>query len=89
MHPPEKEIEQRRQETCMVKQGASSGDQVEEKGSWNMERGAGHLGRVQERGQSVQGCDKEGQGPPGIEAGKGRQKQQEGLLQLPQQQKEG
>ena len=86
---PEKEIEQRRQETCMVKQGASSGDQVEEKGPWNVERGAGHLGRVQERGESMQGCDKKGQGPPGIEAGKGCQKQQEGLLQLHQQQKEG
>ena len=54
-----------------------------------MERGAGHLGRVQERGQSMQGCDEEGQGPPGIETGKGCQKQQEGLLQLHQQQKEG
>ena len=32
---------------------------------------------------------KEGQSPPGIEAGKGCQKQQEGLLQLHQQQKEG
>ena len=72
----------------MVKQGASSGDQVEEKGPWNVERGAGHLGRVQEHGQSVQGCDEEGQGPPATEAGKGCQKQ-EGLLQLHQQQKKG
>jgi len=32
--------------------------------------------------QSMQGCNEEGQGPPGIEAGKGCQKQQEGLLQL-------
>ena len=73
----------------MVEQGASSGDQVEEKGPWNVERGAGHLGRVQECGQSVQGCDEEGQCSPGIEADKGCQKQQEGLLQLHQQQKEG
>ena len=73
----------------MVKQGASSGDQAEEKGPWNVERGADHLGRVQKRGESMQGCDEEGQGPPGIEAGKGCQKQQEGLLQLHQQQKEG
>ena len=43
---------------------------------------AGHLGRVQKRGESMQGCDEEGQGSPGIEAGKGCQKQQEGLLQL-------
>ena len=54
-HPPKKEIEQRRQENCMVKQGASSGAQAEEKGPWNVERGAGHLGRVQERGESMQG----------------------------------
>ena len=73
----------------MVQQGASSGDQAEEKGPWNVERGTGHLGRVQKRGESVQGCDEEGQGSPGIEAGKGCQKQQEGLLQLHQQQKEG
>ena len=55
----------------------------------NVERGVGHLGRVQERGESMQGCDEEGQGSPGIEAGKRCQKQQEGLLQLHQQQKEG
>ena len=73
----------------MVEQGASSRDQVEEKGPWNVERGAGHLGRVQECGQSVQGCDKEGQSSPGIEARKGCQKQHEGLLQLHQQLKEG
>ena len=72
----------------MVKQGASSRDQAEEKGPWNAERGVGHLGRVQKRGENMQGCDEEGQGPPGIEAGKGCQKQQEGLLQLHQQQKE-
>ena len=68
----------------MVEQGASSGDQVEEKGTWNVERGAAHLGRIRECGQSMQGCNEEGQGPPGIEAGKGCQKQQEGLLQLRQ-----
>jgi len=69
----------------MVEQGASSGDQVEAKGPWNMERGTGHLGRIQECGQSMQGCDEEGQGPPGIEAGEGCQKE-EGLLQLHHQQ---
>ena len=73
----------------MVEQGASSGDQVEEKGPWNVQRGTGHLGRVQKCGESMQGYDEEGQGSPGIEAGKGCQKQQEGLLQLHQQQKEG
>ena len=72
----------------MDEQGASSRDQVEEKGPWNVEGGAGHLGRIQECGQSVQGCNNEGQTPPGIEAGKGCQKEQEGLLQLHQQQKE-
>ena len=46
-------------------------------------------GRVQKCSESMQGCDEEGQGSPGIEAGKGCQKQQEGLLQLHQQQKEG
>ena len=45
--------------------------------------------RVQKHSESMQGCDEEGQGSPGIEAGKGCQKQQEGLLQLHQQQKEG
>ena len=83
-----KKSSKRRQETCMVKQGASSRDQVGEKGPWNVERGTSHLGRVQECCQSGQ-SDEEGQGPPGIEAGKGCQKQQEGLLQLHQQQKEG
>ena len=39
-------------------------------------------------GQSVQGCDEEGQSPPETVAGKGCQKQQEGLLQLHQQQNE-
>jgi len=68
----------------MVEQGASRGDQVEEKSPWNVERWTSHLGRVQECGQSVQGCDKEGEIPPGIEAGKGCQKKQEGLLQLHQ-----
>ena len=73
----------------MVEQGASRGAQVEEKGPWNVERGTGHLGITQECGQSMQGCDEEGQGSPGIEAGKGCQKQEEELLQLNQQQKEG
>ena len=61
----------------MVKQGASSRDQLEEKGPWNVEIGAGHLGRVQECCQSMQGCDEEGQGPPGIEYDKRCQGQQE------------
>jgi len=73
----------------MVKQGDSSRAQVEEKGPWNVERGAGHLGRVQECGHRVQGCDEEGESPPGIEAGKLCQKKLEGLLQIHQQQKEG
>ena len=73
----------------MDEQGASSAPQVEENGPWNVERGIGHLGRIQERHQSIQRCNEEGQGPPGIESGKGCQKQQEGPLQLHQQQKEG
>jgi len=59
VHSPEKEIEQRRQETCMVKQGASSRDQVEEKDLCNVERVTGHLGGLQECCQSMQGCNKE------------------------------
>jgi len=35
--------------------------------AYHLERGAGHLGRVQKRGESTQGCDEEGQGSPGIE----------------------
>jgi len=68
----------------MVEQGASSGTQTEEKGPWNVERGTGHLGRTQECRQSMQRCNKEGQGAPGIESGKGCQKQQQGLLQVDQ-----
>jgi len=37
----------------MDEQGASSGNQMEEKGLWSMERGAGHLGGVQEYCQSM------------------------------------
>ena len=48
---------------------------MEEKGPWNVERGTGHLGIIQECGQSMQGCNEEDQGPSGIEAGKGCQKQ--------------
>ena len=44
----------------MVEQGASSRDQVEEKSPWNVERGTGHLGGVQECGQSVQRSNEEG-----------------------------
>ena len=73
----------------MDEQGASSGAQGEEKAPWNVERGTGHLGRIHECCQCMQRCNEDGQGPPGIEAGKGCQKQQEGLLQLHQQQKEG
>jgi len=53
---------------------------VEEKGPRNVERGAGHLGRIQECGESMQGCNEEGQGPPGIEAGKGCQKKKKGFF---------
>jgi len=73
----------------MDEQEASSSDRVEEKDSWNVEKGTGHLGKVQECCLSMQGCNEEGQGPPGTEAGKGCQRQQEGLLQVHQQQKEG
>jgi len=44
----------------MEEQGPSSGTQVEEKGPWNVERGIGYLGRIQEHCQSMQGCNKEG-----------------------------
>jgi len=40
----------------MDKQGASSGTQTEEKGPWNVERGTGHLGGVQECCQSIPVC---------------------------------
>ena len=73
----------------MDEQEASSGTQMEEKGLWNVERGIVHLGGIQESCQSMQGSTEEGQGPPGTEAGKGCQRQQEGLLQVHQQQKEG
>ena len=72
----------------MDEQGDSSGAQVEKKGPWNVERGTGHLGRTQECCQNMQGCNEERQGPSGIEAGKGCQKQQEGLLQVLQVQTE-
>jgi len=70
VHPPEQEIRQRRQETCMDEQEASSGTQMEEKGLWNVERGIVHLGGIQESCQSMQGSTEEGQGPPGIKSGK-------------------
>jgi len=73
----------------MDEQGVSSRAQVEEKGPLNVERGTGHLGRVQECCQSMQGCNEEAQGPLGIESSKGCQKQQVGLLQIHQQQTEG
>jgi len=38
----------------MDEQGVSRRTQMEEKGLWNVERGAGHLGRVQECCQSMQ-----------------------------------
>ena len=44
----------------MDEQGTSSRAQVKEKGPWNVEIGTGHLGRVQECGQSMQGCNEEG-----------------------------
>jgi len=43
----------------MDEQGASTRAQAEEKGPWNVERGTGHLGRVQECGQSMQRCNEE------------------------------
>ena len=87
--PLRKKSSKRGRRPAWLNKELSSRGQVEEKVPWNVERGADHFGRVQECGESVQGCDEEGQGPPGIEAGKGCQKQQEGLLQLHQQQKEG
>jgi len=80
VHPPEKEIKQRRQETCMDEQGASSGAQVEEKGPWNVERGAGHLGRVQECGQSVQGCNEEGQADLELKLGRDVKNKKKGFF---------
>ena len=43
----------------MVQQRAFSRDLVEEKGPWNVEIGTGHLARIQECGQSMQGCDED------------------------------
>jgi len=44
----------------MDEQGDSSGTQTEEKGPWNVERGAGHLGGIKESFQSMQACNEEG-----------------------------
>jgi len=68
----------------MDEQEDSSETEMEEKGLWSVITATGHLGGIQEHCQSMQGCKEKGQGPPGIESGKGCQKQQEGLLQLHQ-----
>jgi len=44
----------------MDKQGAPKETQMEEKGLWNVERGTGLLGGVQEHCQRMQGCNEEG-----------------------------
>jgi len=44
----------------MDEQGAPSRAQVEMKVPWNVERGTGHLGRIQECCQSMQGCNEKG-----------------------------
>ena len=43
-----------------VKRGVSSETQMEEKGLGKVERGIVHLGGVQQRCQSMQGCNKAG-----------------------------
>jgi len=44
-----------------------------------VERGTGHLGRIQECFQCMQRCNEEGQGPPETEAGKGCKKNKKGF----------
>jgi len=44
----------------MDEQGASSRTQMGEKGTWNVERGTGHLGGIEECCQSVQRSNEEG-----------------------------
>ena len=68
----------------MDEQGASRKTQMEKKDLWNVERGMGHLGGIQECCQSMQGWKEVGYGPTGIKSGKGCQRQQEELLQVPQ-----
>lgn len=46
------------------------------------------MGRLKEHCQGMQGYDEKGQGSLAAETGKGHQGQQEGLLQVVQQQKE-
>jgi len=53
---------------------------MEEKGLWNVERKTGHLERIKECCQSIQGSNREGKGSSGIKSGKGCQRQQQGLL---------
>jgi len=44
----------------MDEQRASSQNEIEEKHLWNMERGTGHLGGIQEHRKSMQGSNEEG-----------------------------
>ena len=46
VNPHEYEIKQKRQETCMDQQGASSKTQMEEEGLQKVERGTDHLGGI-------------------------------------------
>lgn len=70
-------------------EGAPSKPQMQERRVWDMEEETDHVGGPKEHCQSMQGCNEKGQDSLGIVSGKGHQGQQEGLLQIVQQQKEG
>jgi len=53
-------MKQRRQETCVDEQGASSKIWMEKKCLWNVEGGRQHLGGIEEGCQSMQGGAKGG-----------------------------
>ena len=64
----------------MHEQGTSSETQTEEKGVWNVERGAGHLGRIQECCQSIQKCSEESKAHLELSLASDVKEQQKGLL---------
>lgn len=61
---------------------------TEEENGRDGEEGTDRLGGIEERCQRMQGCNEEGQGLVRIRFSKRQQGQQEGLLQIQQQQKE-
>lgn len=66
-------------------QGGRGKAQTEEGSFQHVGKWIGHLGGIQGHCQSMQGCDKEAQGPFEFKSGKGWQEQQEELLHIRQQ----